>query len=64
MAAVDAIEIDFEERTPLFDIRKAFDADAPKVHQWGNWYPHFEGEMDRRQIRKGDRSMTRSTRPT
>ena len=53
MAAVDAIEIDYEERTPLFDIRKAFDSDAPKVHQWGNWYPHFEGEMDRRQIRKG-----------
>ena len=26
----------------------------PKIHQWGNWYPHFEGEMDRRQIRKGD----------
>jgi CO/xanthine dehydrogenase Mo-binding subunit len=23
------------------------------VHQWGNWYTHFEGEMDRRQIRKG-----------
>src|SRR6185436_18985152 len=24
-----------------------------KIHQWGNWYTHFEGEMDRRQIRKG-----------
>ena len=24
------------------------------IHQWGNWYPHFEAEMDRRQIRKGD----------
>ena len=23
------------------------------MHHWGNWYPHFEGEMDRRQIRKG-----------
>ena len=53
-AAVEAIEIDFEERTALFDIRKAFDPDAPQVHHWGNWYPHFEGEMDRRQIRKGD----------
>ena len=53
MAAVDAIDVAFEERTPLFDIRRAFDADAPKVHHWGNWYPHFEGEMDRRQIRKG-----------
>ena len=53
-AAVDAIEIGFEERPALFDIRQAFDADAPKIHQWGNWYPHFENEMDRRQIRKGD----------
>ncbi len=53
VAAVDAIELDLEERTPLFDIRRAFDDDAPKVHHWGNWYPHFENEMDRRQIRKG-----------
>jgi CO/xanthine dehydrogenase Mo-binding subunit len=52
-AAVEAIGLDLEERTPLFDIRRAFDDDAPKIHQWGNWYPHFEGEMDRRQIRKG-----------
>jgi CO/xanthine dehydrogenase Mo-binding subunit len=53
-AAVEAIEIEFEERPALFDVRKAFDPDAPKVHHWGNWYPHFENEMDRRQIRKGD----------
>ena len=54
MAAVDAITADFEERPALFDVRKAFDADAPQIHQWGNWYPHFEDEMDRRQIRKGN----------
>src|SRR4249920_394861 len=53
LAAVDAITVDFEERTPLLDVRRAFDDDAPTVHQWGNWYTHFEGEMDRRQIRKG-----------
>jgi CO/xanthine dehydrogenase Mo-binding subunit len=53
LAAVEAIEISYDERPALFDIRAAFDADAPKVHQWGNWYPHFEAEMDRRQIRKG-----------
>jgi CO/xanthine dehydrogenase Mo-binding subunit len=52
-AAVEAIALDLEERTPLFDIRRAFDDDAPKIHHWGNWYPHFENEMDRRQIRKG-----------
>ena len=54
MAAVDAIRIEYEERPALFDVRKAFDPDAPVIHEWGNWYPHFEGEMDRRQIRKGD----------
>jgi CO/xanthine dehydrogenase Mo-binding subunit len=52
--AVAAIKLDLEEKPALFDVRKAFDADAPKIHHWGNWYPHFEGEMDRRQIRKGD----------
>ena len=54
MAAVAAITADFEERPALFDVRKAFDADAPQIHQWGNWYTHFENEMDRRQIRKGN----------
>jgi CO/xanthine dehydrogenase Mo-binding subunit len=54
LAAVDAIELELNEKPALFDVRTAFDADAPVVHQWGNWYPHFEAEMDRRQIRKGD----------
>ena len=52
--AVELMATDFEELEPLFDVRKAFDPDAPQIHPWGNWYPHFEGEMDRRQIRKGD----------
>ncbi len=51
--AVSRIDVEFAERPALTDVRKAFDADAPKIHQWGNWYPHFEDEMDRRQIRKG-----------
>jgi CO/xanthine dehydrogenase Mo-binding subunit len=51
--AVSRIEIEFEERPALLDVRLAFDPEAPKIHQWGNWYPHFENEMDRRQIRKG-----------
>ena len=29
---VDAIEVAFEERPALFDVRQAFDADAPKIH--------------------------------
>lgn len=53
-AGVAAIDIQFEERPALLDVRKAFDEDAPKIHHWGNWYPHFEGEMDVRQIRRGD----------
>jgi CO/xanthine dehydrogenase Mo-binding subunit len=53
-AAVEAIQIDFDERPALFDVRKGADPDAPQAHQWGNWYPHFEAEMDVRQIRKGD----------
>jgi CO/xanthine dehydrogenase Mo-binding subunit len=52
--AVSRIEIEFEERPALTDVRQAFDSDAPTFHQWGNWYTHFEDEMDRRQIRKGD----------
>jgi CO/xanthine dehydrogenase Mo-binding subunit len=52
--AAERIDVEFEERGAFTDVRKAFDSDAPKIHQWGNWYPHFEGEMDRRQIRKGD----------
>jgi CO/xanthine dehydrogenase Mo-binding subunit len=52
--AVAAITLELDERPALYDLRTAFDADAPQVHHWGNWYPHFENEMDRRQIRKGD----------
>jgi CO/xanthine dehydrogenase Mo-binding subunit len=52
-AAVEAIEIEFEERPALFDVRLAADPDAPQIHHWGNWYPHFEGGFDVRQIRKG-----------
>jgi CO/xanthine dehydrogenase Mo-binding subunit len=58
-AAVEAIEIEYEEREPLFDMRKAFDPGAPRAHRWGNWLPYFGGELenagpDRRRIRKGD----------
>jgi CO/xanthine dehydrogenase Mo-binding subunit len=52
-AAVEAIDVTFEERPALFDIRKAFDDDAPEIHQWGPVYPHF-GPYDHRRVRKGD----------
>jgi CO/xanthine dehydrogenase Mo-binding subunit len=54
LEAVGLIEAEFEEQEPLLDVRKAFDPDAPQIHPWGNWYPHYEGGKDRRQIRKGD----------
>ncbi len=53
-AAVEAIEVEFEELPALFDVRKAFDDDAPQIHHWGTVYPHFEDEMNVRQIRKGN----------
>jgi CO/xanthine dehydrogenase Mo-binding subunit len=52
-AAVDAIEISYEERPALFDVRNALDPDAPKIHQWGNVYPHY-GPYNHRRVRKGD----------
>src|SRR5437660_4408285 len=51
--AVEAIEVEYEEREPLFDVRKALDPDAPTIHQWGNVYPHYE-PVNHRRVRKGD----------
>jgi CO/xanthine dehydrogenase Mo-binding subunit len=53
LEAVDAIEIEYDERPALFDIRRALDPDAPRIHQWGNVYPHF-GPYNHRRVRKGD----------
>ncbi len=52
--AAELIDLELDEQEPLLDVRKAFDPDAPQIHPWGNWYPHYEDERDRRQIRKGD----------
>src|SRR3954470_6209541 len=52
-AAVDAIEVAYEPRPALFDIRQALDPEAPKIHQWGNVYPHY-GPFNHRRVRKGD----------
>src|SRR5438477_1506472 len=51
--AIDAIEIEYEQRPALFDMRKALDPDAPQIHQWGTVYPHF-GPHNHRRVRKGD----------
>ena len=53
LEAVELIEIEFEEREPVLDVRKAFDADVEPFHQWGPAFPHF-GPYTSRKIRKGD----------
>jgi len=53
LAAVDAIDVEFDEREAVFDIRRAADPDAPTFHQWGPVYPHF-GPHNHRRVRKGD----------
>ena len=52
-AAVDAIDVEYEEREPVIDIRTAADPGAPTFHQWGPVYPHF-GPHNHRRVRKGD----------
>ena len=52
-AAVDAIEVTYEEREPVLDIRTAADPGADSFHQWGPIYPHF-GPHNHRRVRKGD----------
>ena len=53
LEAIELIEIEYEERPALFDMRKAFEPEAPNVHQWGPVYPHF-GPYNHRRVRKGD----------
>jgi CO/xanthine dehydrogenase Mo-binding subunit len=53
LEAVELIEVEFEEREPVFDVRTAYDADAKPFHQWGPAFPHF-GPYTSRRIRKGD----------
>jgi CO/xanthine dehydrogenase Mo-binding subunit len=52
-AAVEAIDIEFEEREPILDIRTAHRAGEDHFHQWGAIYPHF-GPHNHRRVRKGD----------
>jgi len=53
LEALDLIDVEYEERPALLDMRKAFDADATHFHQWGPVFPHF-GTYTSRRIRKGD----------
>ena len=52
-AAVDAIELAYEERPAFTDVRRAFDAGQPQVTPTGNVYFYYP-DQPQRQIRKGD----------
>jgi CO/xanthine dehydrogenase Mo-binding subunit len=52
-AAVDAIDVVFEERDPFLDIRKALDPGQPQVTPDGNLFRYYDDRLQR-QIRKGD----------
>jgi CO/xanthine dehydrogenase Mo-binding subunit len=53
LAAVEAIEISYEERAAHFDMRTGLDPEAAQIHQWGNVYPHY-GPYNHRRVRKGE----------
>jgi len=53
LAAVLAIEVEFEEREPFFDVRKAWDSGQPQVTPDGNIYFYYP-DQPQRQVRKGD----------
>ena len=53
LAAVEAIQIGYEERPAHFEMRTALDPESPQIHQWGNVYPHY-GPYNHRRVRKGD----------
>lgn len=50
--AVDAIDVIYEQRPALLDVRKALDDDAPQVAPGGNVY--FYDPYDHTRVRKGD----------
>jgi CO/xanthine dehydrogenase Mo-binding subunit len=52
-AAVEAIEIEFEEREPFLDVRHAFDPDQPQVTPDGSVFRYYDDQFQR-QVRKGD----------
>jgi CO/xanthine dehydrogenase Mo-binding subunit len=53
MEALELIDVEYDELPALFDIRLAFEPDAPEVHHWGPVFPHF-GPYNHRRVRKGD----------
>ena len=52
MEALELIDVQYEERTPFLDIRKAFDPDQPQLTDKGNVF--FYDPYDHRRVTKGD----------
>jgi CO/xanthine dehydrogenase Mo-binding subunit len=52
-AAVEAIDLELDEREPFLDIRKAFDPGQPQVTPEGNVFRYYDDRTPR-QVRKGD----------
>jgi CO/xanthine dehydrogenase Mo-binding subunit len=52
LAAVDLIEVEYEEREPFIDVRRAYDAGQAQMTPDGNVF--FYDPYYRRQVRKGD----------
>jgi CO/xanthine dehydrogenase Mo-binding subunit len=52
-AAVEAIDLELDEREPFLDIRKGFDPGQPQVTPEGNVFRYYEDRTPR-QVRKGD----------
>jgi len=50
--ALELIDVEYEERTPFLDIRKAFDPDQPQMTDKGNVF--FYDPYDHRRVTKGD----------
>lgn len=53
MEALELIDVQYEERPALFDMRLALEPKVPQAHEWGNVFPHF-GPHNHRRVRKGD----------
>jgi CO/xanthine dehydrogenase Mo-binding subunit len=53
LEALDLIDVEYEVRPAVLDVRKAFDPDSAPFHQWGPVFPHF-GTYTSRRIRKGN----------
>jgi CO/xanthine dehydrogenase Mo-binding subunit len=53
LEALELVDVEYEEREPIWDMRTAFDPESARPHPWGPVYPHY-GPHNHRRVRKGD----------